>query len=303
MDVARVQNQALRAELQTLRGEQQRQTQTLDTEQETSASASEALRAEQQALRAEQTQTLDTEQETSPSEALVLVAREGEGAVPVLDSELLTLRQQALDAAAAAPEVRELLLKILNLPTAQQMVISGALNLHQPSQPSGPSGPTVTPTDGDTEQIAVTGGCETTVVQPLSGQPPRKSQEQTHGTMSWDAKYAESWRWLQLAQVMDLWHGRCRRAGQPHLMVTEGGGVASVPCIRFDEVSGSGCAAWLLAAGWQHVPSKWADKTTVTVTVANLQLLLSLEHNMEMFEMTAQNARVLLGLSDLQPAD
>ena len=116
MDVARVQNQALRAELQTLRGEQQRQTQTLDTEQETSA---------------------------SPSEVMVLVAREGEGAVPVLDSELLTLRQQALDAAAAAPEVRELLLKILNLPTAQQRVISGdpgALNLHQPS------GPTVTPT-------------------------------------------------------------------------------------------------------------------------------------------------------------
>ena len=181
MDVARVQNQALRAELQTLRGEQQRQTQTLDTEQETSASASEALRAEQQALRAEQTQTLDTEQETSPSEAMVLVAREGEGAVPVLDSKLLTLRHQALDAAAAAPEVRELLLKILNLPTAQQMVISGALNLHQPSQPSGPSGPTVTPTDGDPEQIAVTGGCED------YGGPPVKwtTAKEIPGTNSW----------------------------------------------------------------------------------------------------------------------
>ena len=86
-------------------------------------------------------ETLDIEQETS--ETLVLVA--GEGAVPVPDADLLTLRQQALDAAAAAtPEVQELLLlKILNLPTAQQRVISGdpgALNLHQPS------GPTVTPT-------------------------------------------------------------------------------------------------------------------------------------------------------------
>ena len=84
---------------------------------------------------------LRTGQETS--ETLVLVA--GEGAVPVPDADLLTLRQQALDAAAAAtPEVQELLLlKILNLPTAQQRVISGdpgALNLHQPS------GPTVTPT-------------------------------------------------------------------------------------------------------------------------------------------------------------
>ena len=84
-------------------------------------------------------ETLDIEQETS--ETLVLVA--GEGAVPVPDADLLTLRQQALDAAAAAtPEVQELLLlKILNLPTAQQRVISGdpgALNLHQPS------GPTVT---------------------------------------------------------------------------------------------------------------------------------------------------------------
>ena len=72
------------------------------------------------------------EQETP--ETLVLV----EGAVP--DADLLTLRQQALD---AAPEVRGLLLKILNLPTAQQMVISGALNLHQPTVTPTPSTPSM----------------------------------------------------------------------------------------------------------------------------------------------------------------
>ena len=86
-----------------------------------------------------------------------------EGAVP--DTDLLTLQQQALDAVAAALEVRGLLLKILNLPKAQQMVISGALNLHQP---------TVTPTlwtptrrhgveeeeEEELCRIAMDGGCE-----------------------------------------------------------------------------------------------------------------------------------------------
>ena len=37
---------------------------------------------------------------------------------------------------------------------------------------------------------------------------------------------------------MDLRNGLKGRAGQPRLMVPESGSVASVPCIRFDEVSG-----------------------------------------------------------------
>ena len=100
-------------------------------------------------------------QETVTSETetqLVMV----EGAVPDLD--LLTLRQQALDAVAAAPEVRGLLLKLLNLPKAQQMVISGALNLHQPTVTPTPWTPTrghgVEEEEDRLCRIATDGGCE-----------------------------------------------------------------------------------------------------------------------------------------------
>ena len=79
------------------------------------------------------------------------------------------------------------------------------------------------------------------MVHTFRTQPRRRLQELRHGSMCWNAKYAESWRWLQLVQVVDLWNGRCRRAGQPHPMETEGGSVASVQSIRFNEVS-----------GWQH---------------------------------------------------
>ena len=77
----------------------------------------------------------------------------------------------------------------------------------------------------------------TTVVHPFRTQPPTVSKERRHGTLCWNAKYVASWRWPQLAPVMHLWHGLPRRAGQLHLMVGESGSVASVPCIRFDEVS------------------------------------------------------------------
>jgi hypothetical protein len=100
-------------------------------------------------------------QETVTSETetqLVMV----EGAVPDLD--LLTLQQQALDAVAAAPEVRGLLLKILNLPKAQQMVISSALNLHQPTVTPTPWTPTrghgVEEEGEELCRIAMDGGCE-----------------------------------------------------------------------------------------------------------------------------------------------
>ena len=110
----------------------------------------------------------------------------------VPDLELLTLRQQALDAVAAAPEVRGLLLNILNLPTAQQMVISGALNLHhQPTVTPTPWTPTrghgVEEEEEEEEEeelcrIAMDGGCENYDNGPHI---PYTTEKEITGTKAW----------------------------------------------------------------------------------------------------------------------
>ena len=154
-------------------------------------------------------------QETVTSETetqLVMV----EGAVPDLD--LLTLQQQALDAVAAAPEVQGLLLKILNLPKAQQMVISGALNLHQPTVTPTPWTPTRGHGVEEEEEdrlcrIATDGGCENYNGPPI-----------LH-TKSHDIQGTKAWYYVL----------KCQRCGV--MAVTEAG-------------AGNGPVKWAVQKGW-----------------------------------------------------